>query len=138
MRICIDSCVWIGGLQDDISPSARVIDLIRPELQVLIPRLIAQEVSRNLATSEQRRLFYRLFQGREFAVIVDEPVSLELAAKYVNLGLRAKADALIGAFTEWVQAEYLISRNRHFLKELEATEFEVVEPATFLQLWHRM
>jgi predicted nucleic acid-binding protein len=138
MRICIDSCVWIGGLRDNLSPSARVIDLMSRELQVLIPRLIAQEVSRNLATGEQRRLFYRLFQGCELAVIVDEPVSPELVTKYVNLGLRAKADAFIGAFTEWVQAEYLISCNRHFLKELKATEFEVVEPATFLQRWYRM
>ena len=55
-----------------------------------------------------------------------------LLAKYIELGLREKADALIGAFAEWVGAKYLVSDNRHFLQELRTDAFEVVSPAEFL------
>jgi hypothetical protein len=50
-------------------------------------------VTRNLATPEQVSRFYRLFQGRDFAFIVDEPVPRELVSQYVTMGLPEKADA---------------------------------------------
>ena len=62
----------------------------------------------------------------------DEPVPRELVAKYEELGLPDKADAVIGAFVEWVGARYLISENRHFLQRLKAAPFEVLSPAEFL------
>lgn len=135
MRICIDSCVFIFGLQDECSPSVRLLNAISPELPVIIPRLVAHEVSRHLRTDEQRRAFYRLFYGRDFAVIVDMPVPPELVAKYVLCGLRAKADAFIGAFAEWTQVDYLISCNRHFLRELQPPMFSVIDPVAFLERW---
>jgi hypothetical protein len=59
---------------------------------------VGQEVTRNLATAEQVRGFYRLFHDRDFAFIVDEPVPPHLVNRYVQLGLPEKADAFIGAF----------------------------------------
>jgi hypothetical protein len=70
----------------------------------MVPRLIAQEVTRNLGTPEQVRRFYRLFQARAFAFIVDDPVPRVLVSKYLGLNLPEKADAFIGAFAEWMQA----------------------------------
>jgi len=67
--------------------------------------------------------------------VVDEPVPKELVTKYVGLGLSEKADALIGAFVEWIGAKYLISENRHFLEELKTDVFEVLTPAEFLKRW---
>jgi hypothetical protein len=68
---------------------------------------------------------------------VDEPVPQNFVAKYIELGLREKADALIGAFVEWVGAKYLVSDNRQFLEELETDAFEVVSPAEFLDRFSR-
>jgi hypothetical protein len=68
--------------------------------------------------------------------IVEEPVPAELVNKYVAMGLREKADALIGAFVEWQGAQYLVSDNRHFLDELHTEAFEVVSPDEFLQRYY--
>jgi len=135
MRICIDSCVFIRGLGQDDPNALRLLTLIGPELALVIPRLIAQEVTRNLVTPEQVRQFYRLFHESDSAFIVDEPVPAELVAKYVDLNLRQKADAFIGAFAEWMDSRYLISDNRHFLRELNTSSFSVLDADEFLKRW---
>jgi predicted nucleic acid-binding protein len=84
MRICIDSSVFIQGLTQSDPAAARLLDLIGPELILMIPRLAAQEVTRNLTTPEQVSSFYRLFQARAFAFIVDEPVPSALVDRYIG------------------------------------------------------
>ncbi len=135
MRICIDSCVILNGLANIDPAATRLLDLVGPDLVVVIPRLVAQEVTRNLRTAEQVRRFYRLFHQRTFAFIVDDPTPRTLVDDYVRKGLPEKADAFIGAFAEWVQARYLISDNRHFLRDLRTTAFQVLDPAAFVALW---
>jgi len=115
--------------------SVRLLDILSTELVVIIPRLVAQEVTRNLDSRAQVRHFYRLFHNREFAFIIDDPVPEALVGKYAALGLPAKADAFIGAFAEWMGVQYLISDNRHFLRELQTEAFEVVDAETFLERW---
>jgi hypothetical protein len=137
MRICIDSCTLIHGLQKSDPSAERLLDLIDYELTLVVPRLIAQEVTRNLDTPDQVRSFYGLFQGRDFAFIVDEPIPRELVERYVHLGLPAKADAFIGAFAEWMDVRYLISDNRHFLRDLKAEAFTVLDATDFLSKWER-
>jgi hypothetical protein len=34
-----------------------------------------------------------------------------------------------------MQARYLISDNRHFLRDLQTTAYQVLDPAQFLALW---
>jgi len=135
MRICIDSCVFINGLTAADLGAARLLDLTGPDLVLVIPRLVAQEVTRNLQSPDQVRRFYRLFRQRSFAFVVDELVPRALVDDYARKGLPEKADAFIGAFAEWMQARYLISDNRHFLRDLQTTAFQVVSPAQFLALW---
>jgi hypothetical protein len=135
MRICIDSCVFIHGLQQSNSAAVQLLNIIGPELILMTPRLVAQEVTRNLGTPELVRRFYRLFQGRDFAFVVDEPVPRALVEKYIHLGLPEKADAFIGAFAEWMQVRYLISDNRHFLRDLETDAFAVLGAADFIAHW---
>ena len=67
--------------------------------------------------------------------IIDEPVPRTLVTKYVSLGLPAKADAFIGAFSEWMQARYLISDNRHFLRDLRTDAFDVLDASEFISRW---
>lgn len=114
MLICIDSSTLIFGLRDNNLSAAEVLECLGDELNLVIPRLIAQEVTRNLISTVQVKCFYQLFQDYDFARIVDEPVPSNLVEKYINLGLPAKADAFIGAFAEWMNVSYLVSENRHF------------------------
>ncbi len=135
MRICIDSCVFIHGLQSNDPAVRQLIALVSPTVQLVIPRLVAQEVTRNLYSAEQARRFYRLFHALDCAFIVDEPVPAALVEKYVHLGLPGKADAYIGAFAEWMQVRYLISNNRHFLRDLQTNAFAVMNTADFVSRW---
>lgn len=137
MRICIDSCVFITGLTQQDSPDAKLLDLVGPDLYLVIPRLVAQEVTRNLQTPEQVRLFYHLFSHHRFAFVVDEPVPRPLVEDYVVRGLREKADAFIGAFAEWMEVRYLISDNRHFLRELKVESYLVIGPKEFIERWDK-
>lgn len=132
MRICIDSCVFIRGLRTQDATIATILDMVGPVLFLYIPRLVALEVTRNLQTIKQVRGFYRLFTDYTFVRIIDEPIPQELVEKYSRLGLPAKADALIGAFAEWQQLEFLLSDNRHFLRRLRSPAFEVSTPDDFL------
>lgn len=134
MRICIDSNQFIFGLSGSDVASETLLKLL-PRLEVVIPRLVLKEVTRNL-NQMQVKAFYALLHQAPHVTIVEDPVPVELVQKYVALGLREKADAVIGAFAEWQGAKYIISDNRHFLDELQSNAFEVVSPEEFLQLYH--
>lgn len=138
MLISIDSCVFIRGIRDESSDAFALLNKVGLSLNLVIPRLIAQEVSRNLANVEQVKLFYRQFSQQNFAFIVEEPVPRSLVEKYTQLGLPAKADAFIGGFAEWLQVDYLISDNRHFLRELNTKAYAVLTPSDFLSLLTEM
>ena len=143
MLICIDSCVFIRGFHEPASDAAQLIIQINqkrpfPPTQyrlLVIPRLVAQETTRNLSQLKQIKAFYRLFAYSNSAFIVEEPVPRDLVLTYVQRGLPAKADAYIGAFAEWMQVDYLISDNRHFLRELQTEAYQVVTPEQLLQMW---
>lgn len=134
MRICIDSNQFIFGLSGSDVASETLLKLL-PRLEVVIPRLVVKEVTRNL-NQVQAKAFYALLHQAPNVTIVEDLVPTELVQKYVALGLREKADAVIGAFAEWQGAKYIISDNRHFLDELQINAFEVVSPEEFLQLYY--
>ena len=135
MRICIDSCVFIRGINQEGSDAERLLRSIGPELQVIANRLIAQEVTRNLSGQEQIRRFYQVFHDNTDAFIVSSPIPPAILERYVALGLREKGDAIIGAFAEWMAVDYLISNNRHFLRQLQTDAYQVASPAEFLKRW---
>ena len=134
MLICIDSSALVVGLQGKDPSATKILELVGSDLNLIIPRLIAQEVTRNLSSPQQVRQFYQLFQNYSFAQIIDEPVPLVLVEKYVNLGLPAKADAFIGAFAEWMNVSYLISENRHFLRQVKTKAFQIMDADEFVKL----
>lgn len=133
MLICIDSSALVVGLQGKDPSAVKILESVGSDLNLIIPRLIAQEVTRNLTSPQQVRQLYRLFQNYSFAQIIDEPVPVALVQKYVNLGLPAKADAFIGAFAEWMNVNYLISENRHFLRQVQADAFQILNTDEFLR-----
>lgn len=69
MLICIDSSAFILGLQGNDSSAVKLLESISSDLKLTLPRLVAQEVTRNLNTTQQVRQFYRLFQNYDFAQI---------------------------------------------------------------------
>ena len=101
--ICIDSNQFIFGLTETDRNSVKLLDVLS-EFSVAVPRLVGQEVTRNLDTTAQVHKFYRLLYGSSNVVVIDEPVPRELVAEYTQVGLPEKADAVIGAFVEWVGA----------------------------------
>ena len=132
MRICIDSCVFIRGINQEGSDAERLLRSIGPELQVIANRLIAQEVTRNLSGPQQIRRFYQIFHESAAAFIVTGPIPPAILDRYVALGLREKGDAIIGAFAEWMVVDYLISDNRHFLRELHTDAYQLMSPRDLL------
>jgi predicted nucleic acid-binding protein len=136
MRICIDSNQFIFGIAGT-DPAAETLMLLLPHLDVVIPRLVMKEVTRNLTEGQAKALYVLLAKAPRVEVI-DEPVPNDLVAKYIKLGLPEKADAFIGAFVECQGAQYLVSDNRHFLMELTGTAFEVLRPEEFLQHYYQI
>ena len=132
MRICIDSNQFILALTR-ADPEAEELILRLAEFDVFVPRLVMKEVTRNLSADRVDYL-QRLIAGNARFHIVDVSIPPELIEKYVALGLPAKADALIGAFAEWIGVQYLISDHRHFLS-LTTEAFEVLRPGEFLHRW---
>ena len=110
-----------------------LLGLIGPDIQLVIPRLVAVEVTRNLTERPQQKAFFRLFRKNENALIIDGPIPPRLIARYMALGLAEKGDALIGAFAEWMRVDFLISDNRHFLSELRTDAYQLLTPAGFLE-----
>ena len=131
MRICIDSNQWIFGI-GGTDPASESLLLLIPHLEVVLPRLIVKEVTRNL-TNTQIRSFFALISHAPQMTIVDAPIPAPLVKKYIERGLPEKADAFIGAFAEWQRVQYLISDNRHFLSELSDAAFDVLRPEAFLE-----
>ncbi|MBC8446923.1 MAG: type II toxin-antitoxin system VapC family toxin [Chloroflexi bacterium] len=134
MLICIDSNIFILGTTDADADAAALMDML-PQLSVVVPRLIVVETVRNLAPIGMDKQFFATIGEATRFHIVDAPTPPDLIEKYTALGLPAKADALIGAFTEWMGVQYLISDNRHFLS-LTTEAFEVLRPGEFLYRWH--
>ncbi len=50
MLICIDSSALVVGLQGKDPSASKILELIGSDLKLIIPRLIAQEVTRNLTS----------------------------------------------------------------------------------------
>lgn len=56
MRICIDSNQFIFGI-GGLDPASETIMSLLPGLEVVLPRLVIKEVSRNLTDSQTKTLF---------------------------------------------------------------------------------
>ena len=133
MRICIDSNIFILGITDADADASALMDMLS-QLSVVVPRLVVVETVRNLAPIGMDKQFFATIGEATRFHIVDASPPPELIEKYVVLGLPAKADALIGAFAEWIGVQYLISDHRHFLS-LTTEAFEVLRPGEFLHRW---
>lgn len=102
-----------------------------PLHSIAICRTIVEEVRTNLTTKE----FHNFVKFINILTTVDEDffIPFELGAKYETKGLK-EADALIAAYTEWVEADVLVTENRHFLTNHRNLPFKVLTAEKCLKL----
>lgn len=135
MEIVLDSNEFIFGFTASKKSCSDILKLIGIKFNVVLPDIIFRETFERL----------KILEGKDFASmarhgilqigikIVDEKlVPKELIEKYFNM-LNKKPDASIAAFTEWINAKYLISENRHFLNRLKQKPFEVLCAEDFIK-----
>ena len=102
-----------------------------PTHTVRIPRMITEEVKRNLTP-----IAFKEFMGLVHALTdIDEDFSVpfELGAKYESRGLKP-ADAFIAGYSDWVGADVLISENRHFLSRQKDLPFKILNAEFCIKL----
>lgn len=102
------------------------------DVSVHVNELIVREVLRNVNESLKKEFYALLLRSN--VVVRNEKLPEHLFRKYKGKGLK-KGDIVIAAFCENDKADYLISENRHFLKEAKFDEFRVVTLRGFLSAW---
>lgn len=101
----------------------------KQDLIICINEIIVREVIRNLKEYQTKEFYKIIFnQNIEF---YGEKLSLQLLENFKKAGLK-KGDIAIAAFCEAVNADYLITENRHFLKEMKFEKFRVLSLKGFL------
>jgi len=140
MRIILDTNEYIFGLDRETGEEApaRVLDAIRilieesEEFRLLVPEIIRKEVQRNIPEDLEGD-FYRLMYSSEkieHHSMLNIPV--KLFEKYRNEKGLKEGDALIAAFAEFAEVDYLVSENRHIYRDLDIREFIPVNAEEFL------
>jgi hypothetical protein len=134
--LVLDSNEYIFGLSEMKDTSVKLLDVLPfvEGLKIVVPSTVLDEATRNLSYIHSILVtrFNDLIYGYEkFSVVSDE--GLPDVKEYQRLGLPSEADARIGAFAEWVKADFLVSENQHFLKELKTTAYQVIDAAEALQ-----
>jgi hypothetical protein len=129
----LDSNEYIFGLSGTKASCAQLIDHL-DALRVFVPLMVVREVERNLEVMYGlSSLFFKLVVNQENIVIVWSPPPEKLVLAYIERGF-SKEDATIAAAAEQVQAEYLISENRHFLQHSAGLPFQVINAEVALKM----
>ena len=127
MIIILDSNEYIIFLNKE---SALLNQLLANEnITIYCNDTIIKEVLRNVGETVKGWFYKILFKNN--VAIKNETPAFSLIEKYRNLGLK-KGDIIIAAFCESVNASFLISENRHFLKDTKFEKFKVVKLSEFL------
>jgi len=100
-------------------------------ISLRIPRLIVEEVRDNLIPEAFKDFIISINK----LTIIDEDIEVpfELGVKYELKGLKP-ADSFIGAYTEWVGADALVSENRHFLSRKKDLPVKVLTAKECLKI----
>ena len=127
LKLVLDSNEYIFYLANKTNGVLRLLD--SQDAKIFLNDLIFDEVIRNI-TKEATKYFISLLKNPKFEVIAHQ-IPKSLTEKYKNLGLK-KADRVIAAFCEAVEADYLITENRHYLNGKKFDKFKVLSLKEFL------
>ena len=106
----------------------------RADFSICIHKVIIDEVLHNISKGSQS-YFYNFILKNNIKLSSDE-LSLSLLNKYGFIGLK-KGDIVIASFCDFVNADYLITENRHFLKSFTFEKFRVINLKDFKSAFSR-
>ena len=127
MIIVLDSNEYINYFTNDILFLDQIIS--NEIFTIYISETITKEVLNNIKESSKKEFFNFLLINNIIAYNQKLPDSFQ--TKYKQLGLK-KGDIAIAAFCETINADYLITENRHFLKFRKFDRFKVLSLKEFL------
>ena len=127
MMIVLDSNEYIFYLNKKSSELEKI--LFNDKFTIYVHDMIIIEVLRNISET-LRKKFYQLLFNKNIHLYKDL-FPKELISKYAEKGLK-KGDVVIAALCESVEAHYLISENRHFLKSVNL-QFQVSNLKDFIE-----
>ena len=128
MIIVLDSNEYINYFTNDVLFLDKIIS---NEISIIyINETITKEVLNNIKESSKKEFFNFLFTNNIIAY--NQKLSDSLPVKYKQLGLK-KGDIAIAAFCEAINADYLVTENRHFLKSKKFDKFKVLSLKGFLK-----
>jgi len=131
--VTLDSNELIFGLTGNKQYPKILIDNLKDlsrNYDFRINRQILKEVLDNIPNQYKEKFFKLVNYG--LLNYDNKLIDKKLIKKYKNLKLK-KGDNVIAAFTELINADFLISENRHFLKWLQTRKFKILNAEQFLK-----
>jgi len=125
--VILDANEYINYISNKILLLDRILS--DDKILIYINETITKEVINNLSQSLIKD-FYDFLLRNNISVYY-EKIPFHLLQKYKKLGLK-KGDIAIAAFCENINADYLITENRHFLKSKKFDKFKVLSLRAFL------
>ena len=135
MRIVLDSNIFIFAFREEKAVCMRILENI-DLFEVFMPSIILDEVIERLKILVNKNFASKVrhtILSSSVHVVDISAVPKNLIKKYEKKKLKT-SDAVIAAFAEYVSADYLLSENRHFLKNLKTTKFRVKNAEQFLEM----
>jgi hypothetical protein len=134
MRLVLDANECIFGLGPRRRRECERLLQVAARHDVRIGRTIAREVMDNLPPDAHHRFYAYLGEAVNLVPPIDEDyvIPFELGMGYEAMGLKP-ADALIAAYVESIEADVLVSENRHFLAKAVGMPFAVHDAKSFLE-----
>jgi hypothetical protein len=134
MRLVLDANEYIFGLGPKRAPECEQLLQVAARHDLRICRTIAREVLDNLPPDAHPRFFAYLSEAVGVVPPIDEDfvIPFDLGMGYEAMGFKP-ADALIAAYVESVEADVLVSENRHFLARTVGLPFAVHDAKSFLE-----
>jgi len=128
----LDSNVWVFYLRGHRDALELMSVLERISALIYVHAVIIEEVWRGVMEPRVRAYFTRALLAPNVRIRT-EAVPANLVRKYEALGLH-NGDPLIAAFTEFVNADFLITEDENFdvLKHAGGAPFRVMNIAEFL------
>ncbi len=135
MRIVLDSNIFIFAFREEKAVCMRILENI-DLFEVFMPSIILDEVIERLKILVNKNFASKVrhtILSSSVHVVDISAVPKNLIKKYEKEKLKT-SDAAVAAFTEYINADYLLSENRHFLKNLKTTKFRVKNAEQFLEM----
>jgi len=121
MMVVLDSNEYITYFNENKDFLDKLLN--NKKIEVYINELLIKEVLRNIKETSKTEFYQILFRSN--IILQKEKLPFHLLIKYKQLGLK-KGDITIAAFCDSIDADFLITENRHFLKSRELGKFKIL------------